>query len=85
MTAQTRGLSAHGRAAYVITVQTGLDEHWSRWFDDMTITVSDGAGPAVTTLTGIVTDQAALHGLLDQIRDLALPLLRVEFLGRRDG
>ena len=31
-----------------------------------------------TILTGSITDQAALHGLLMRIRDLGLPLLAVE-------
>ena len=35
-----------------------------------------------TVLTGQVADQAALHGLLTQIRDLNLTLLSVERLDR---
>ncbi len=32
----------------------------------------------ITTLQGIVADQSALHGILNHIRDLGLPLLKVE-------
>lgn len=39
----------------------------------MLILVDDG----ITTLTGEVADQPALHGLLTRIRDLGLPLLSV--------
>ena len=30
--------------------------------------------------TGIVQDQAALHGLLNRIRDLGIPLLSVQLI-----
>ena len=33
-----------------------------------------------TVLTGPVTDQAALHGILNRIRDLGVPLLSVKRL-----
>jgi hypothetical protein len=33
---------------------------------------------AITTLSGAVADQAALHGVLARIRDLGLPLLLVQ-------
>jgi hypothetical protein len=45
----------------------------------MTVTVeSIEAGLTVTTLSGAVADQAALHGVLARIRDLGLPLLLVQ-------
>ncbi|UCG26603.1 MAG: hypothetical protein JSW55_01765 [Chloroflexota bacterium] len=37
-------------------------------------------GQRTTTLTGRVADQAALHGLLAQIRDLGMPLLSLTFM-----
>jgi len=68
-------------AIYTIKVQGRLDASWSAWFDNLTITVASGnGGPAITTLTGPVIDQVALHGLLARIRDLGLPLLLVECL-----
>jgi hypothetical protein len=39
------------------------------------------AGVPITTLTGQITDQAALHGIVARIRDLGLPLLLVELVG----
>jgi hypothetical protein len=64
---------------YRVKVRGRLDEGWSAWFYDLAVTValSDG-GAAITTMTGTVRDQAALHGLLARIRDLGLPLLSVE-------
>jgi hypothetical protein len=38
------------------------------------------AGPTITILTGLVHDQAALHGVLNRIRDLSIPLLSVQLI-----
>ena len=59
---------------YVITIRGHLDQHWSAWFDGMTIT-NEANGDA--TLAGPVPDQAALHGMLTKIRDLGLPLIAI--------
>jgi hypothetical protein len=69
-------------AIYTIKVQGRLDTGWSAWFDHLDITVTDNhAGPPITTLTGLIVDQVALHGLLARIRDLGLPLLLVQHAG----
>jgi hypothetical protein len=59
---------------YQIRVQTHLDEAWSIWFEGFTITREEDG---TTLLTGQVVDQAALHGILERIRDLGVPLLSV--------
>lgn len=70
------GMDRPGR--YEIKVPGRLDESWSEWFEGMTITVEGGDdGPTITTLTGIVTDEAALLGLLDRLYSLGLRLLSV--------
>ena len=58
-----------------IRVKGQLDEHWSDWFDGLTITHTD---ENETVLTGPVVDQAALHGLLARLRDLRLPIVSVK-------
>ena len=51
-----------------------IEEGWSAWFDDLTIShTTDGT----TVLSGAVRDQAALHGLLARVRDLGLTLISV--------
>jgi hypothetical protein len=66
-------------AIYEIIVQGRLVESWSSWFDGMQITPqSNEEGDAITTLTGPLIDQAALHGLLTRIRDLGLMLLSIQ-------
>ena len=60
---------------YQIKLKGTLDEQWSHWFNGLTIS-SPSAG--CTLLTGPIRDQAALHGLLNKIRDLGIPLISVE-------
>jgi hypothetical protein len=62
-------------AIYQIKVKGILDERWSDWFDGMSITPHSTEN---TILTGAIRDQAALHGLLNKIRDLGLTLLSVK-------
>ena len=63
----------YGPACYQIKVKGRLGDQWSDWFEGMTI-ISEGG---MTTLTGEVADQAALHGLLIRIRDIGLQLISV--------
>ena len=59
---------------YEIRVQGRLDQRWSEWFDGLAITYDAEDN---TVLRGPLTDEAALHGVLIKVRDLALPLLAV--------
>ena len=69
------GTARAGPSDYEIRVQGILDRMWSDWFDGFTITPQpDGE----TWLVGRVADQAALHGILDKIGELGLPLLLVK-------
>lgn len=58
---------------YEIRLQGRLDNRWSTRFDGMTLTTDGG----FTLLRGPVVDQAALYGLLHQLRDIGLPLVSV--------
>lgn len=59
---------------YHIRIKGHLGPHWSDWFEGLTISLEDNGE---TLLSGPVTDQAALHGLLRKVRDVGLPLLSV--------
>jgi hypothetical protein len=59
---------------YEIRVKGHLDHHWSAWFNGLTISCEEDGS---TLLPGLLPDEAALHGVLMKIRDLALPLLAV--------
>ena len=65
--------SPDGTGWYEIRLRGHLDPRWSTRFDGMTLTTGDG----FTLLRGPVVDQAALHGLLHQLRDIGLPLVSV--------
>jgi hypothetical protein len=68
-------------ATYQIKVPGQLSESWSGWAGGMTITVeSEDDGPPITTLTGIVADQAALQSLLRRLYSLGLPLMSVKWV-----
>jgi hypothetical protein len=58
-----------------VWVKGVLDDRWSRYFDGLTITSLENKE---TLVSGMMVDQAALHGLLAKIRDLGLPLLAVK-------
>lgn len=62
---------------YEIRVRGLLDPQWSSWFDGLRV---EDAGRDETVIVGPVADQAALHGLLTRVRDLALPLLSVRVI-----
>lgn len=64
---------SNGPMTYRIQVQGRLDENWSDWLEEMTITYDSD----VTTLTGPVADQAVLRGILNKLWDLNLTLLSV--------
>ena len=66
--------SQSGPGRYEIRIKGHLDSRWAASFDGLSLTrESDGT----TALQGPVADQAALHGLLQQLRDLGLPLVSV--------
>ena len=67
-----------GRGEYEIIVRGHLDEERSYWFEELTMTTTLGEdGTPITTFTGQIVDQAALHGVLGKIRDMNLPLISV--------
>jgi hypothetical protein len=59
---------------YQIQIKGHLDEAWTNWFFPLTV-VNGANGEA--TLTGVIRDQAELHGFLDKIFDLNVTLLSV--------
>jgi len=57
---------------YEIRLDGHLGTRWAAWLDGLAISCeSDGT----TVLRGSVVDQAALHGLLQKLRDVGIPLI----------
>lgn len=59
-----------------IHIEGRLDSLWADWLDGFSLSY---AGENETVLTGQVTDQAALYGLIAKLRDLGVKLLSVNF------
>ncbi len=67
-------IDPHQPMVYQIRIKGHLDHHWTDWFEGLTISLEENGE---TLLTGLVVDQAALHGLLKKVRDLGMPLISV--------
>jgi hypothetical protein len=62
---------------YEIRFEGHLSSYRAQMFEGMEMVRGPGGE---TVLTGPVIDQAALHGILNRIRDLGVPLLSVQRL-----
>ncbi len=70
----SEAMSANEAGQYEIRIKGRLDSRWAAWFDGLDLTnASDG----ITVIHGLVADQSALHGLLQKVRDVGLPLISV--------
>jgi hypothetical protein len=70
----TNGREYDKPAVYEIVVKGKLDSRWSRWFADLQIIPQPDGN---TLVTGPITDQSALFGVISRLRDLGLVLISV--------
>lgn len=76
MTPEVRRKVTEGPERYQITVRGALDPDWSDWFNGFEIyTTMDASGTCITIMTGVITDQVALRGVVNKIWDLNLELV----------
>jgi hypothetical protein len=66
--------NGHEPGRYEIRLKGHLDGRWAAWFDGLSLTRE---GDGTTIIRGPIADQAALHGLLQKVRDTGLPLVSV--------
>ena len=59
---------------YEIRVEGHLGARWTAWFDGLVVFQEEDG---TTVLRGSVVDQAALHGLLQRLRDIGIPLISI--------
>ena len=64
----------HAGTRYEIRLKGHLDSRWGDWLGGMSLT---HAGDGTTVVTGPVADQAALHGLLQKLRDMGVTLISI--------
>jgi hypothetical protein len=67
---------------YEFRLGAQLDDHWSSSFVGLAV---ERHADGTCTLTGPVADQAQLHGVLAQLRDIGAPLLSLRTLDGDDG
>jgi hypothetical protein len=63
-----------GPQLYEIRISGHLDARWATAFDGMTLTADEDG---TTVARGVLVDQAALHGVLQRLRDAGLPLISI--------
>lgn len=57
-----------------IRVKGRINQQWTEWFGGLAISHSV---PGETTLAGVISDPAALYGIISRLRDLGLQLISV--------
>ncbi len=71
---------------YQINVRGLLPQSWSEYFAGAVIDVKIAQdGTCITQLTQVVTDQAALQGILNRLYDLHLTLISCNQITRSSG
>lgn len=69
---------------YQIKIQGNLNREWSRTFTGMAISSEiDDQGARITSLTGMIADQAKLRGIMNKIWDLNLTVLSLNRFDRQ--
>ena len=75
----SQGASLIEPARYRICIQGTLDKNWSDYCGGMTIEHErDAHHHAVTVMTGRLSDQSALVGILTSLHDIGCPILSME-------
>jgi len=65
---------------YEIVVMGKLDPIWSHWFANMLIIFQPDGN---TLITGLITDQASLYGVISRMRDQGMVLVSVQRINEK--
>lgn len=70
-----------GKATYQIKVQGKVNKMWASYFTHMNIeTKMEDDEKAITILTGLISDQAELMGIINALYDTHLPIISIKSL-----
>src|SRR5688572_43982 len=72
---------AHGPGYYEIRITGHLDKRWAGKLEGLAF---EHESNGITNLHGPLVDQAALHGVLNRIRDLGIPIVSVQSVSPPD-
>ena len=72
---------ADGPGSYEIRIKGHLDQRWVEQLEGMAFRLESNG---ITNLAGPLADQSALHGVLNRIRDLGIPIISVQRVGPAD-
>jgi hypothetical protein len=61
-----------------IRVKGTLSPSWQEWFEPLVISAALEQDQAILVLAGCLPDQAALHGTLQKLYALGMPLISVQ-------
>ena len=67
---------------YEIRIRGRLEKRWAAWFENLTFSYKEEED--TTILRGSLEDQAALHGVLNSIRNLNLQLISVQTIEKKE-
>jgi hypothetical protein len=66
---------------FEIRIQGHLEARWTAWLENLTFSYEEDN---VTILRGPLEDQAVLHGVLNNIRNLNLQLISVQTIEEKE-
>ncbi len=66
---------------YEIRIRGRIEDRWADWFENLAFNHEEDG---TTTLRGPLEDQAALHGVLNHIKNLNLPLIYVRTIDEEE-
>ena len=82
---ENNSLGFKKEAMYKIVVDGLLDDNWSDTFEGMQIIIEQKEVRTVSSLIGVIKDQSALSGILNNLHDLHFTVISVNMLTEKSN